>query len=229
MLQTAVLQWPGRWTKKPRAAAPPQFRDSSQPASLTVKSPKLAVTLEPVQHEDFSSLVVSVATTRDRSAFARLFEHYAPRIKSFLLRQGTDPAQAEDLAQETMMSVWRKAAMFDPAKASAGTWIFTIARNLRIDAIRKARRPEFDPEDPAFVPDAEKPADEVINADQMGCMVREAMAELPDEQALVVRMSFFEDKPHAEIAEQLRLPLGTVKSRLRLAMRRIKEHLGDRA
>jgi RNA polymerase sigma-70 factor (ECF subfamily) len=182
---------------------------------------------QPVLQSDFSELVRAVATRRDREAFARLFDHYAPRLKSFLIRQGADDTQAEDIAQETMLAVWRKAEMFDPAKASAGTWIFTIARNLRIDAIRKARRPEFDPNDPAFVPDPERPADEVMDADRMGRKIREALSELPEEQATVVRLSFFEDKPHAEIAEQLSLPLGTVKSRLRLAMRRIKSILGE--
>jgi RNA polymerase sigma-70 factor (ECF subfamily) len=192
-----------------------------------LESPFSNVNQQNTASEDFSALIVAVANNGDRKAFARLFEHYAPRLKSFLLRQGAEGALAEDLAQETMMTVWRKAVMFDPAKASAGTWIYTIARNLRIDAIRKARRPEFDPNDPAFVPDAERPADEMMGAAQMGVRVREALAELPEEQATVVRMSFFDDKAHAEIAEQLSLPLGTVKSRLRLAMRRIRAFLGE--
>ena len=90
--------------------------------------------------------------TRDRAAFAALFAHFAPRVKAWLMRQGAPPAQAEDLAQEALLMVWRKAPLFDPAKASAGTWVFTIARNLRIDAIRRERRPELDPED--FLPDS---------------------------------------------------------------------------
>src|ERR1700761_5052185 len=90
-------------------------------------------------------LVVRVAQTRDRAAFAALFGHFAPRVKAWLMRQGCTGAQAEDLAQEALLTVWRKAALFDPAKASAGTWVFTIARNLRIDAIRRERRPELDP------------------------------------------------------------------------------------
>ncbi|MBL8630770.1 MAG: sigma-70 family RNA polymerase sigma factor, partial [Rhodospirillaceae bacterium] len=127
----------------------------------------------------------------------------------------------------TMLSLWRKAGMFDPVKASAGTWIFTIARNLRIDMIRKNRRPEFDAEDPAFVPDPEQAPDDSMQADQMRTQVRNALKDLPEEQACVVRMSFFEDKPHGEIAKELSLPLGTVKSRLRLAMRRIRVALGE--
>jgi RNA polymerase sigma-70 factor (ECF subfamily) len=176
---------------------------------------------------DFSPQVIAVARHRDKAAFAQIFQHYAPRVKSYLMRQGADDGQAEEVVQETMLSVWRKAAMFDPAKASAGTWIFTIARNLRIDAIRKGRRPEFDPSDPAFVPDPEQAPDENLQADEMRTRVRDALEELSEEQATVVRLSFFEDKAHGEIAKQLALPLGTVKSRLRLAMRRIRVALGE--
>jgi RNA polymerase sigma-70 factor (ECF subfamily) len=182
-----------------------------------------------VEHtnEDLSALVVAIAQKQDRQAFAQLFAHYAPRVKSYLMRHGADDGQAEEIVQETMLSLWRKAGMFDPVKASAGTWIFTIARNLRIDMIRKNRRPEFDAEDPAFVPDPEQSADESMQADQMRIQVRNALKDLPEEQACVVRLSFFEDKPHGEIAKELALPLGTVKSRLRLAMRRIRVALGE--
>lgn len=177
--------------------------------------------------ENFSALVEAVARRQDRQAFARLFQHYAPRVKSFLLRQGADDGQAEEVVQETMLAVWRKAALFDATKASASTWIFTIARNLRIDMIRKARRPEVIADDPAFVPDPEEAPDVAMQVDQMRVRVRAALKDLPDEQATVVQLSFFEDKPHGEIAKQLALPLGTVKSRLRLAMRRIRTALGE--
>lgn len=177
--------------------------------------------------EHMSALVKAVALRQDRQAFSQLFQHYAPRVKSYLLRQGADDGQAEEVVQETMLAVWRKAGLFDAAKASAGTWIFTIARNLRIDLIRKARRPEFAADDPAFVPDAEEAPDASMQAGQRREKVRDALKDLPDEQATVVRLSFFEDKPHGEIAQQLSVPLGTVKSRLRLAMRRIRAVLGE--
>lgn len=218
MLQATTMEWSG--LPRLRSGAPVARRF---PVVTSAKAEDAAAS----EAANFSALVKAVAISRDRQAFARLFEHYAPRLKSFLLRQGVDDGSAEDLAQETMMSVWRKAALFDPAKATAGTWIFTIARNLRIDAIRKARRPEFDAEDPAFVPDAEPAADDSLSAEQTGARVRAALAELPEDQAAVVRLSFFEDKAHAEIADQLSLPLGTVKSRLRLAMKRIRTFLGD--
>jgi RNA polymerase sigma-70 factor (ECF subfamily) len=208
--------------------------DLPVPAGLTPRPGRAVRAMTPAPAErmldqapDFSALVLAVAQRQDKQAFAQLFQHYAPRVKSYLMRHGADDGQAEEIVQETMLSLWRKAGMFDPLKASAGTWIFTIARNLRIDAIRKGRRPEFDPDDPAFVPDPEQSADDSLEAGEMRVKIREALNDLPEEQASVVRLSFFEDKPHGEIAKQLALPLGTVKSRLRLAMRRIRVALGE--
>jgi RNA polymerase sigma factor (sigma-70 family) len=176
---------------------------------------------------EMSALLVDIAATRDRQKFAQLFEYYAPRMKAYLMRQGADGALAEELAQEAMLIVWRKAESFDPAKASAATWIYTIVRNLRIDALRKMRRPAFDVDDPAFVPDPPQRPDEAMLSDQLERRVKQALSTLPEEQAVVVRLSFFEDKAHGEIATELSLPLGTVKSRLRLAMRRLQPLLGD--
>ena len=169
-------------------------------------------------------LVVRVATCRDRTAFAALFGHFAPRVKAWLMRQGASPSQAEDLAQEALLTVWRKAALFDPAKASAGTWVFTIARNLRIDAIRRERRPELDPDD--FMPEAEPDPDDAITLADGEGRLRVAMRDLPPDQVAVIEMSFFADKPHSQIAIELGIPLGTVKSRLRLAMARLRGAMG---
>src|ERR1051326_4167081 len=182
-----------------------------------------------VPDADYNALLIAVSAARDRSAFEALFRHFAPRIKAYLQRLGAGGAAAEDLAQEAMLSVWRKAQLFDPAKASAATWIFTIARNLRIDALRRDRRPEFDPNDPAFVPEAEPAADAgMVRADE-DSRLREAITLLSPEQAKVVELSFFADKPHSLIAKELGLPLGTVKSRLRLAMTHIRTALGAAA
>ena len=145
-----------------------------------------------------------------------------------MLRLGAEPQQAEELAQETLLTVWRKAGAFDRAKAAPSTWIFTIARNLRIDAARRARRVE-PADDPSDAADAEPAPDEALVAAQSETRVRQALLSLPTEQAEVVRLSFFSDKPHSEIAEELALPLGTVKSRLRLAMRRLRDLLADLA
>lgn len=174
---------------------------------------------------EMNALLGRVAQTRDRAAFAELFSHFAPRVKAYLLRQGAPAAVAEDLAQEALLSLWRKAHLFDPAKASVGTWLFTIARNLRIDAIRREKRPELDPED--FMPEAEPSADEGMAMADDEARLRIALKDLPADQIQVVELSFFADKPHSQIATELGIPLGTVKSRLRLAMSRLKRALGE--
>ena len=178
-------------------------------------------------YDEVTTLLVKVAADRDRAAFSRLFQHYAPRVKAYMRKLGCDGALAEDLAQEAMLQVWRKSESYDPALASPGTWIFTIARNLRIDRIRRERRPEIHADDPLLVPLPEPRADDVLATRQSEDRLRRAVAQLPLEQADVVGLSFYEDTPHAEIAARLGIPLGTVKSRLRLAMNRIRLFLGD--
>ncbi len=179
--------------------------------------------------ERFAELIAAIAARADRSAFAALFGHFAPRVKSYMLRLGAPPPLAEELAQETLLTVWRKAGAFDAAKAAPSTWIFTIARNLRIDAARRERRGGQTADDPTDEPPAEPSPDAQLVATQSEGRIRRALQRLPPEQAQVVRLSFFSDKPHAEIAAELDLPLGTVKSRLRLAMGRLREQLGDLA
>jgi RNA polymerase sigma-70 factor (ECF subfamily) len=174
-----------------------------------------------------ADLLQTLAEARDRQAFARLFAHFAPRVKSYLRRLGAGDTLAEELAQEVMLTVWRRAHLFDRRQAGASTWIFTIARNKRIDAIRRDKRPELDPDDPALVPEADTPADKLVEAGQKEEKLRRAIETLPQEQGALLRMSFFEDKSHSAIAEELDLPLGTVKSRLRLALSRLRSMLED--
>lgn len=177
--------------------------------------------------EEMAALIVAIARNADRTAFARLFGYYAPRLKSYLRRMRVEERMAEDLAQEVMLTVWRKAALFDPGKASAGTWIFTIARNRFIDTVRRERRPDFDPSDPMLQPEEARPADEEMAGAQIGERVREALRDLPPDQAEVVELSFLEGLPHSAISERLGIPLGTVKSRLRLAFARLRTALED--
>ena len=176
---------------------------------------------------DHVRMIAAIATRADRDAFAALFSHFAPRVKGYMLRLGAAPQLAEDLAQETMLTVWSKAAAFDEARAAPSTWIFTIARNLRIDVARRERSAAgvdlADAADPEPAPDAR------VGALQSAARVRTALVSLPPEQAEAIRLSFFLEKPHAAIAEELGLPLGTVKSRLRLAMRRLRDLLGELA
>ena len=169
---------------------------------------------------DWSDCILAIAARRDRPRFTELFLHFGPRLQSFFLRLGATPGQAEDLAQETMLTVWRKADQFDPSRAGAATWIFTVARNLRADARRRERDPTPLAElyEGMNVP---MPSDMLIAAEQSH-RVRRAIAELPPEQVEVIRLSFFEDRPHGEIAALLQIPLGTVKSRARLGMARLR-------
>jgi RNA polymerase sigma-70 factor (ECF subfamily) len=176
--------------------------------------------------EDMAMLMAGVVR-QDRAAFASLFSYYAPRVKSYLRRQRADDRMAEDLVQDVMLTVWRKANLFDPAKASVGTWIFTIARNRFIDAMRRQNRPELDADDPSLAPEAPVPADLCLASAEIGLRVRSAMTTLPADQATVVTLSFLEGLPHSEIAEKLAIPLGTVKSRLRLAFARLRAALED--
>ncbi|MEL0020626.1 MAG: sigma-70 family RNA polymerase sigma factor [Rickettsiales bacterium] len=181
----------------------------------------------PNPNSDMNALIASVAQFKDKAAFKTLFEYFAPRVKAYLQGQGTAPDMAEEVVQETMVNIWRKASQFDATKASASTWIFTIARNLRIDLIRRASRPAPDMNDPAMVPEPEPTAPELISREQEANRLKRAVAKLPAEQQEVLRLAFFEDKAHAEVATELGLPLGTVKSRIRLAFGRIRTELGE--
>ena len=168
-------------------------------------------------------LMTAIARSHDRDAFTEIFGRYAPKVKAFALRLGADSAAAEEVVQEVMIAVWRRAETFNPAKASVSTWIFTIARNKRYDHFRRAQRPMPDPNDPAFVPPDVMPQDENIDAARLQESVRSAVAALPTEQAELVRLSFFEGKAHRAIADELELPLGTVKSRVRLALSKLRK------
>lgn len=162
--------------------------------------------------------LASIAEGRDRQAFAALFKHFGPRLKTFFTRSGAAPGVAEDLVQETMLAVWRKASYFDPAKAGVATWIYTIARNQRIDHARRERPRELPPEPEEFEPTAE----EAVLGAERDEQVRQALVQLSEEQAEILRMSFYAIKSQSEIAAELGIPLGTVKSRVRLAMNRLR-------
>lgn len=180
--------------------------------------------------DELTELARAVAH-HDRQAFAVLFKHFAPRVKSFLVRCGCTPPLAEELAQETMVGVWHKAATFDPARAQLSTWIFTIARHLRIDHQRResGRSSLHDDIDLATLAlaDAEDAPPDQLQTRQREHGVRQALARLNEEQALIVRLSYFDEQPHAQIAQALNLPLGTVKSRIRLAMKHLRSLLDE--
>ncbi len=175
-----------------------------------------------------SACLVAVAERGDREAFADLFRHFGPRIKGWLLRGGGEPGKVDDVLQEIFATVWSRAKLYDSRRASAATWIFTIARNRRIDAFRRDRRPEFDPGDPAFMAEPLPDGEQALAGRQRVDAVQAALAALSEEQREVLRLSFVDGESYAAIAIRLGIPLGTVKSRARLAFARLRAELDSR-
>jgi RNA polymerase sigma-70 factor (ECF subfamily) len=174
-----------------------------------------------------ADLLHRVAASGDAQAFHTLFQTYAPRVKSYMMRQGADANTAEELAQETLLTVWRKAALYSGEKGSPTTWIFTIARNLRIDRLRREVAWQELPDGHDEEASDETPPDEVVSERERQERVQTALATLPADQQEVVSLSYIEGLSHSEIAERLGLPLGTVKSRMRLAYQKIREAVED--
>jgi RNA polymerase sigma-70 factor (ECF subfamily) len=181
----------------------------------------------PFLPDTMEALVIAIADRADRQAFATLFGHFAPRVKGFLMRRGANAALAEEVAQETMLSVWRKAASFQPERGAASTWIFTIARNLAVDRNRRDRNALPDEPDPSEQAEAPASAEALILAAERETRLRAAIATLSPEQSTIVSLAFFQDRPHSEVAAELGIPLGTVKSRIRLAVARLRTLLDD--
>lgn len=181
---------------------------------------------------DFAALVLRIAQAADRSALAVLFAHFGPRLKAYLLRLGASDAEAEDLVQEVMLTLWRRAGSFDPARASVSTWLFTIARNKRIDRLRRDKHIDWEADDPALVAEENyaetaPSAEHALDLAQQGDRLRAAIALLPPEQASLLQLAYWDDCSHRDIAAATQLPLGTVKSRLRLALARLRAVLKD--
>lgn len=175
-----------------------------------------------MDRERLADWVEAVAARGDRAAFAQLFAYLAPRLKAYLIRLGANPTAAEEVVQDVMLTIWRKAASFDRRQSSVTTWTFTIARNRRIDLIRREQRPDLDPDEPALQPSAPPAADRLFDEGRRDKLLREAIGELPPEQAELMQLAFYEGKSHAEIAVLREIPLGTVKSRMRLAFNRLR-------
>ncbi|WP_207209891.1 sigma-70 family RNA polymerase sigma factor [Tropicimonas sp. IMCC6043] len=174
----------------------------------------------PSDDADWAGCVRRIADVQDRAAFAALFAHFAPRVKGFLIRSGLGVAQAEDCTQDVMATLWQKAAQFDPGRATVSTWIFTIARNRKIDILRRHARPE--PEDLPWGPEPEPEQAEALGRQQEAERLGAALAALPQAQRELVEAAYFGDLSQSEIAEKTGLPLGTVKSRLRLALEKLR-------
>lgn len=193
--------------------------------SAAGKASATSGTLSEGERDRFADLMEAVAIYKDKAAYGELFAYYGPRVKAYLMRLGADNALAEELAQDVMVTVWRKADLFDRTQASVSTWLFRVARNKRIDAIRRTTKPELDPNDPLLLPSAPPAADSLITGAERDQLVRAAIVDLPEEQRQLLHQAFYDGLSHREIAEQTGTPLGTVKSRLRLAFLKLRSKL----
>lgn len=193
-------------------------RRATLPGGAVTRAPRPAPA-EP----DWEDCILRIRDNRDETAFAAVFAHFAPRVKGFLIKGGASATLAEECSQEVMVTLWHKAHLFDPTRASAATWIFTIARNKKIDAFRKAARPE--PEDLPWGPEPEPEQADVLGMKQDTRRLAEAMAALPLKQRRILEGIYFGEKTQAELARETGLPLGTIKSRIRLALERLRGSL----
>jgi RNA polymerase sigma-70 factor (ECF subfamily) len=174
-----------------------------------------------------ADLVARIAEAQDRQAFALLFRYFAPRIKAYVMRAGADSAAAEEIMQEVMLAVWRRAGQFNPNLAAVSTWVFTIARNKRIDALRRERFPVMEGSDQTELPDTADAADHLHDLSESTARLLTAMRALPPTQSALLEMAYFHDKSHHAIANETKLPLGTVKSRIRLGLSKLRDALKD--
>lgn len=177
--------------------------------------------------DELSRALARIAAHRDLSAFRMLFDALAPAIKGLAMRQGADAAAAEEIVQETFLTVWRKAALYAPERGSANAWIYTIARNVRIDRLRREPLWQELTDEPDNRASDDTPADEALAAGQIQARVRDVLNQLPPEQAAVVRLAFIDGLSHAQIAEATGAPLGTVKTRMNLAYQKMRAALQD--
>ena len=199
---------------------------SSKLQAITYRQDKVFSVLKPAaKDKELTFLIGRIAGFKDKTAFSELFKLVGPRIKGYLMKLGSSDVAAEDLLQEVMLTVWRKSETFDRSKAAVSTWLFTIARNKRIDMLRKEIRPQLDPLDPMLSPNQEAAADDIYGSNQEAMKISKAIEQLPTDQAVLIKMTYYEDKSHSIIADELKMPLGTVKSRIRLASTRLRKLL----
>ena len=199
---------------------------SSKLQATTYRQEKIFSVLKPAaKDKELTSLISRIASFKDKTAFSELFKLVGPRIKGYLMKLGSSDVAAEDLLQEVMLTVWRKSETFDRSKAAVSTWLFTIARNKRIDMLRKEIRPQLDPLDPMLSPNQEAAADDIYGSNQEAIKISKAIEQLPTDQAVLIKMTYYEDKSHSIISDELKMPLGTVKSRIRLASTRLRKLL----
>lgn len=181
--------------------------------------------MTPAPFSEQTEWMLAIRDQRDRAAFAALFDHFAPRLKSFVMRSGLGSGQAEEIVQDVMLSVWRKAGQFDPHRAQVSAWIYQITRNCQIDVIRKEKRPV--PEELAEDPDAEPDASQILAVEQEAGLLKAALSKLKPDQRDVIEKAYLGELSHQQISDQTGLPLGTIKSRIRLGLERLRYELKE--
>lgn len=177
--------------------------------------------------DEHRALIARIVSHRDRDAFKALFDYFGPRVKSLMIKSGADHALADDLVQDVMMTLWRKVELYTPERGSVSTWVFTIARNARIDHLRRASSRPYDDVEELEIASNERDAEDETLAGQQAGRIAEALVDLPTDQREVIELAFLSDLPQVEIAAKLGLPLGTVKSRMRLAYGKLRKNLED--
>lgn len=216
----------------PRTARPrsgPMLTNAALAHHVILTAPPLrrkdnkVLTLVPDQISPQTVQMLAVRDQRDREAFSALFDYFAPRLKGFVMRKGTSGTQAEEIVQDVMLTVWRKADQFDPHRAQVSAWVYQIARNRHIDVIRKERQPV--PEEMAYQTETEPDASQIMAIDQETGQLRQAIRSLSPDQRAMVEKAYLGEMTHHEISAQTGLPLGTIKSRIRLGLERLRHEL----
>ncbi|WP_331459959.1 sigma-70 family RNA polymerase sigma factor [Cochlodiniinecator piscidefendens] len=172
---------------------------------------------------DQTKQLLAVRDQRDKVAFAALFDYFAPRLKGVMMRSGCSSAQAEEVVQDVMLTVWRKASQFDPHRAQASAWIYQIGRNRHIDMLRKTNRPQ--PEELESMFEVEPDATQILALQQEAGQLKAAIQTLSHDQRDVIERAYLGELSHQEISTQTGLPLGTIKSRIRLGLERLRHEL----
>ena len=177
----------------------------------------------PAEISEQTVWMLAVRDKCDRSAFAALFDFFAPRLKSFVMRSGLPAGQAEEIVQEVRLTVWRKADQFDPHRAQVSAWVYQIARNRQIDLLRRENRPV--PEELGEDPGAEPDASQILAVDQEAEHRKRALSALKPDQRDTIEQAYFGELSHQDISTRTGLPLGTIKSRIRLGLERLRHEL----
>ncbi len=196
-------------------------------ATVAARRPGPDVRFDRVVNPDDLALMAAVAERADRDAFAQLFRRYAPRVKGHLMARGAPAVAADELTQETMLLVWRKAALFDATKGGLATWLFTISRNCLLNHLRRSGRPIPD-DDPADDRDLPPDGEQQLLGAEATRLVTASIDRLPPEQREILVGAYWKGQTLQECADEAKIPLGTAKTRVRLALARLRELMDPR-